>query len=224
MASNRTLLLPILLLPTLVSAFTASLYAPANVQKKSMSLSRSSFYSSSARAVLPRRNAAVVMRSWTAEDMSRPRLEIPSEVESLLSSDTDRRTTEILWAAFRSCFGSDEEAIEAASRNTGTILPYLNSPGNIYGSFEVLVDLLGSDEAATDVCYKNPGVLQCNPTALARESAESILKAADQVDFFEGLLGNLPPALRQNLDKVAFFVLALPIAKRLADCSGATCG
>ena len=88
----------------------------------------------------------------------------------------------------------------------------------------VLVDLLGSDEAATDVCYKNPGVLQCNPTALARESAESILKAADQVDFFEGLLGNLPPALRQNLDKVAFFVLALPIAKRLADCSGATCG
>lgn len=45
-----------------------------------------------------------------------------------------------------------------------------------------------------------------------------------QVDFFEGKLGALPPGLRQNLDKVAFLLLFLPVAKRLADCSGQTCG
>tara|TARA_B100000795_G_C22392017_1_gene283750 strand:+ start:242 stop:361 length:120 start_codon:yes stop_codon:yes gene_type:complete len=38
------------------------------------------------------------------------------------------------------------------------------------------------------------------------------------------VLGSLPPALRQNLDKVAFFLLLLPVAKRLADCGGQTCG
>ena len=88
----------------------------------------------------------------------------------------------------------------------------------------MLVDLLGKD-GAVDVCSKNPGVLQCDPRALARESADSIVNAANTVDFFEtGLLGKLPPALRQNLDKVAFLILALPVAKRIADCSGATCG
>ena len=45
-----------------------------------------------------------------------------------------------------------------------------------------------------------------------------------QVDFFEANLGALPPGLRQNLDKVAFLLLFLPVAKRLADCSGQTCG
>lgn len=45
-----------------------------------------------------------------------------------------------------------------------------------------------------------------------------------QVDFFEANLGALPPGLRQNLDKVAFLLLFLPVAKRIADCSGQTCG
>ena len=118
---------------------------------------------------------------------------------------------------------TEAEAIAAASRNTGTILPYLNAPSNIYGSYKVLVEMLGRDGAG-DVCAKNPGILQCNPIALAREKPESIVKAADTVDFFEGVLGKLPPALRQNLDKVAFFLLALPVAKRLSDCAGQTCG
>ena len=45
-----------------------------------------------------------------------------------------------------------------------------------------------------------------------------------QVDFFEANLGALPPGLRQNLDKVAFLLLFLPVAKRIADCRGQTCG
>jgi len=170
------------------------------------------------------RSPSVVMARWTAADMRSKRLELPQEVDAMLSADTDRKNTKALWAALRSCFKTEKEAIAAASRNTGTILPYLNSPSNIYGSFDVLVEMLGK-EGAVDVCSKNPGILQCNPKILARESADSIVNAANQVDFFEReLLGSMPPALRQNLDKVAFLLLAIPVAKRLADCAGATCG
>ena len=164
-----------------------------------------------------------MMARWTAADMRSRRLELPPEVDELLSPDTDRPNTKALWAALRSCFATEEEAIAAAARNTGTILPYLNSPSNIYGSYEVLVEMLGK-EGAVDVCSKNPGILQCNPKLLARESANSITNAAKQVDFFERQLGGMPPQLRQNLDKVAFVLLAIPVAKRLADCAGATCG
>jgi len=167
------------------------------------------------------------MARWTAADMQSKKLELPPEVDKqvdkLLSADADRQNTKALWAALRSCFKTEEDAIAAAARNTGTILPYLNSPSNIYGSFDVLVEMLGKEEAV-DVCSKNPGILQCNPRILARESADSIKDAANKVDFFERLLGLLPPALRQNLDKIAFFLLAIPVAKRLSDCAGQTCG
>ena len=130
----------------------------------------------------------------------------------------------MLWGALRACYGTESEAVAAAARNTGTILPYLNSPSNIYGCFDVLSDMMGAEQAR-DLCSKNPGILQCNPKTLARESPDSLINAANAVDFFEsGVLGALPPALRQNLDKVAFFVLAIPVAKRLADCAGQTCG
>lgn len=175
------------------------------------------------RAAARKRTSPPVMASWTPADMSAKRQKLPEQVDELLSDDTSRREVEILWAALRSCFASEEEAIAAASRNTGTILPYLNSPSNIYGCFEVLVELLGRDAAAS-VCAKNPGILQCNPRVLAREKPEKIIQAADTVDFFEGALGALPPALRQNLDKLAFIALALPVAKRVADCAGQTCG
>jgi hypothetical protein len=165
-----------------------------------------------------------MMARWTSEDMRAKRVGLPEEVDVLLSADTGRRETEALWAALRSCFPSESEAIQAASRNTGTILPYLNSPSNIYGSYKVLVDKLGRAEA-TAVCSKNPGILQCNPKILALEEADSIVRAANFVDFFEaGVLGSLPDSVRQNLDKIAFVLLALPVAKRISDCSGQICG
>lgn len=76
----------------------------------------------------------------------------------------------MLWGALRSCYGAESEAVAAAARNTGTILPYLNSPSNIKGCYAVLVELLGSEQA-TEVCAKNPGILQCNPRVLAPERA-----------------------------------------------------
>lgn len=176
-----------------------------------------------ARPAVLRLAPAAMMANWNPADMKSKKLRLPEEVADLLSADTDRGTTEQLWAAFRSCFGTEDEAIAAAKRNTGTILNYLNSPTNIYGSYEVLVDKLGRD-GARDVCRMNPGILQCNPSTLAREDADKVVSTAETVERIEGVLGSIPPALRQNLDKVAFVLLALPIAKRLSECAGATCG
>ena len=176
-----------------------------------------------ARAVVPLRAPLPLMASWTAADMKSKRLKLPEEVDELLSPDTSRKEVEILWGALRSCYGTESEAVAAAARNTGTILPYLNSPSNIKGCYAVLVEIMGSEQAG-EVCAKNPGILQCNPRVLALEQPDSLLRAAETVDFFEGALGSLPPTLRQNLDKVAFSLLLLPVAKRLADCSGQTCG
>ena len=64
-----------------------------------------------------------------------------------------------------------------------------------------------------------------SPKILAREDPEAIIKAADRIDWFEsGVLGSLPEPVRQNLDKAAFVLLALPVAKRLSECAGQTCG
>jgi len=79
----------------------------------------------------------------------------------------------MLWGALRSCYGAESEAVAAAARNTGTILPYLNSPSNIKGCYAVLVELLGSEQA-TEVCAKNPGILQCNPRVLAPERGPKV--------------------------------------------------
>ena len=139
------------------------------------------------------RTGGIVARSWTPADMSSKALPLPEDLESLLSAATDRKTTSQLWAAFRSCYATEGDAIEAAKRNTGTILPYLNSPGNIYGSYEYLAEILGV-EGAQEVCRQNPGVLQCDPRALRQTTGESIVRAAKAVDAFESV--KLPPVVR----------------------------
>lgn len=176
------------------------------------------------RALRTKRTPPVVtMASWTPADLKAKRIKLPSEVDEMISADTSRPGTEALWAALRSCFTTEDEAIAAALRNTGTILPYLNAPTNIYGNFEVLTDMLGKEEARR-VCSLNPGILQCNPKILAREKPESIVSTAEFVDSSESILGALPEPLRQNLDKVAFVLLAIPVYKRLSDCAGQVCG
>jgi hypothetical protein len=189
------------------------------------------------------------MRSWTKADMQSASLPLPDEVESLLSADTDRKTTSQLWAAFSTCYATEEDAIAAAKRNTGTILPYLNAPTNIYGSFAYMVEELGVD-AAREVCKQNPGVLQCDPRAICQTSGEDIARAAKFVDAIEGLklpagvrmaappycFGPIPHfglirllftlwQVRNNLDKVLFFSGAGFVAKRLlVDCVDRACG
>lgn len=66
-------------------------------------------------------------------------------------------------------------------------------------------------------------VLQCDPRAIRKASIESIVQAADAVDALESIA--LPLIVRNNLDKVAFVLLAGFIGKRvLIDCAGASCG
>ena len=104
----------------------------------------------------------------------------PAQVDELLSPDTSRKEVEILWGALRSCYGTESEAVAAAARNTGTILPYLNSPSNIKGCYAVLVEIMGSEQAG-EVCAKNPGILQCNPRVLALEYGQSVVSGAQQL-------------------------------------------
>lgn len=167
------------------------------------------------------RRAVVVARSWTPGDMKTRPLALPDEVEELLSADTNRQQTEMMWSAFRACYATDEEAISAAQRNTGAILPYLNAPSNIQGCFKYLVEELGTD-GARDVINKNPGVLSCAPAALRQTAIEDIQKAADTVDAIESL--PIPPAVRQNADKLLFFALAIPVYLRIQACAGQSCG
>ena len=161
------------------------------------------------------------MGTWLPEDMTAKGLPLPDEVESKLSDDTSRELTEKMWAALRGCYDTEAEAISAAERSMSTVLPYLNRPSNIVGSYRVLCDKLGAD-GARSVINKNPNVLSCNPIELARESDESIISAADLVDRVENL--PIPPAVRNNLDKIAFLLFAVPVYLRIQACAGQTCG
>ena len=69
-----------------------------------------------------------MMARWTAADMKAKRVKLPAALDDLLSEDTPRREVEVLWAALRSCFKTEDEAIAAAARNTGTILPCAPPP------------------------------------------------------------------------------------------------
>ena len=166
--------------------------------------------------------ASPIMGQWLKSDMSSASLPLPDEIEAMLSEDTPRPLTEIMWAAFRSCYPDDDAAIAAAERNTGVILPYLNRPSNIYGSFEVLKETFG-DEGAAEVVRKNPGILTCDPRALAGAEPDQIRQAANFVDFVESL--GVPLVVRNNLDKITVLVLGGLVYKRIAiDCAGASCG
>lgn len=164
----------------------------------------------------------IVMAQWTQDDLQANSLPLPADVEELISEDTSKENVEILWAALRSCFDVEEEAIAAAVRSPSTILPYLNAPRNIYGCYDYLVEELGVD-VAREVCSKNPGVLACDPRALRKSSGESIVSAANTVDFIENI--PIPLVLRNSLDKIVFLVGFALVAKRvLIDCAGQSCG
>ena len=64
------------------------------------------------------------------------------------------------------------------SKNTAVILPSLNSPRKIKGTYALLNKRLGK-KAAADLLLKNPGVLVCSPEGLSKSSDEEIIKAAD---------------------------------------------
>ena len=166
----------------------------------------------------------ILVAAWKPSDLRQKERNLPPQVEALLSDDTPRDQTRKNWAAMRDCFDQEDQAIQAVERNTGTILPYLNVPSNIRGNYAYLVEILGK-HGALDVCMKNPGVLSCNPAALSQSSADDIVRTANVVDWVESLPPFRNPTVRNNLDKIIFFIGASIFAKRLIiDCAGATCG
>jgi hypothetical protein len=90
----------------------------------------------------------------------------------------------VLWNEFKRCYPNQAVAQDMLSKNTAVILPSLNSPRKIKGTYAQLNKRFGK-KVASEILLKNPGVLVCSPESLAKESDESILKAADLVDSLE---------------------------------------
>ena len=90
----------------------------------------------------------------------------------------------IMWAALRECYATEAEAIEAARRYPSLVLPYMNTPGNIVGCYDVLVELLGVS-GAREVAVKNPAVLGNNPASLRRCTAKDVRATAELREFLD---------------------------------------
>ena len=59
-------------------------------------------------------------------------------------------------------------------------------PSKITGTFELLVERFG-EEVATEIITKNPGILSCVASSVAKQSNDEILKATA---FADGLIEN----------------------------------
>ena len=86
----------------------------------------------------------------------------------------------ILWKEFQKCYRSRDVATSMLSKNTAVILPTLNSPRKIKGTYALLNKRLGRSRA-TEVLEKNPGVLVCSPESLEKQSDDDIIGAANLV-------------------------------------------
>ena len=82
----------------------------------------------------------------------------------------------------------DEDAtLAAVQRNSALIMPYMNKPAFIDGSWRVLLEMMPEADAL-EVVTKNPGILASNPAGLAMSDAETIKRAAGFVDGVENVL------------------------------------
>lgn len=123
-----------------------------------------------------------------------------------------------IWKAMVTVYGSKEDALTAVRKNQQVILPYVNSPSTIVGAHASLVEIFGRDGAA-EIIRKNPGVLACNPTSLARTPRADIERAANFVAFFDGL----DPNAKAAIPFITWFALVGLIGARVLACSGGAC-
>lgn len=124
-----------------------------------------------------------------------------------------------IWSAMVKVYGSQEDARAAVRKNQQVILPYINTPECIVGANAALVGIFGK-EGAADIIRKNPGVLACNPTALAATPRADIERAANFVAWVDGL----DPNLKQSIPFLWFLALVGTVGARLVTCSGGACG
>lgn len=107
-----------------------------------------------------------------------------------------------LWEALVDVFTPGEERVRSAeeeaaavalasaavAKNVAVVLPYMNVPSNIYGSWDVLNDMFEEDEAL-EIITKNPGVLGCNPKSLAEADPNQISTMAVVATGVEAVFG-----------------------------------
>ena len=87
------------------------------------------------------------MGTWDESDVKIMPVPLPDAIEDLLSDDTDRELTQIMWSAFVKCYASEDDAIAACQRSSVSIMHYLNRPSNIVGTFRYLEEELGTEGA-----------------------------------------------------------------------------
>ena len=118
-------------------------------------------------------------------------VELPPEIEEMLEVDEElkqqRPGAVVLWARLLKVYPSEAVALEAVQRNSALIMPYLNKPAFIDGSWAVLCRMMPEAEAL-EVAIKNPGILACNPAGLEASDAETVKRAAGFVDGVENAL------------------------------------
>ena len=107
-----------------------------------------------------------------------------------------------LWKEFQKCYPNKTKALEALTKNTAVILPQLNSPRKIKGTYAQLKKRFGK-KGVDEILEKNPGVLVCSPESLLKQSDKEILDAANLVETLE----NNKPIIRVLAGAVWFSIL-----------------
>lgn len=115
-------------------------------------------------------------------------VELPQPVEDLLKDSAELRASRpgvcILWSLLLDVYPSEQAALAAVDRNSAIVLPYLNRPTFITGTWEVLNGFMSAEEAL-EVVTLNPGILACNPEGLKKSNAADIQRAAKAIDAVE---------------------------------------
>lgn len=118
---------------------------------------------------------------------------LPPAVEALLIDDelrASRPGVRILWLELLKIFRTEDDALAAVKKNSAIVLPYLNRPNFISGSWAVLLNMM-SEEEALKVVTQNPGVLASNPAGLKLQSASVVKNTARAVDATESFLDSI---------------------------------
>ena len=144
---------------------------------------------------------------------------IPAALDALLDPAIDRDEVGPLWREFRACYPSEDDAVSAASRNLQVILPFVNIPSNIEGSWRVLCSKF-SDAEALQIVSEHPGILANKPGELDQCSQDDIRRTVTMVTK----IATIPPGVRAAIPPATAVTIVALIAKRLVECAGATCG
>ena len=146
---------------------------------------------------------------------------VPSAVAELIDPAVEISDVAPLWKQFRSCYPSEQQAVEAARRNTAVILPFINTADNIRFNRMILRDEIGfTDAEVLDIITRNPGILGNQPGQQARASKSEVLFSLQTVGLFDAI----PAPVRAVIPALTAVSIVAVIAKRLLDCAGGICG